>query len=147
LACTLAWVKIPALKYYFTSQCNPWWYYFMPIYEYQCQACQHEIEALQKMSDSPLLDCPQCGEASLKKKVSAVAFRLKGSGWYETDFKTGDKKNLVGGGDGGDGGGSADAGAGDKSAPADSAPTKSSENKSGDSKSGDSKSGDRKKTA
>ena len=122
----------------------------MPIYEYQCQACQHQIEALQKMSDTPLLDCPQCGEASLKKKVSAAAFRLKGSGWYETDFKTGDKKNLVGGGGGGgggDGGGSADAGAGDKSAPADSAPTKSSENKSGDSKSGDSKSGDSKKTA
>ena len=118
----------------------------MPIYEYQCQACQHQIEALQKMSDTPLLDCPQCGEASLNKKVSAAAFRLKGSGWYENDFKTGDKKNLVGGGDGG---GSADAGAGagDKSAPADSAPTKSSENKSGDSKSGDSKSGDSKKTA
>ena len=116
----------------------------MPIYEYQCQACQHEIEALQKMSDTPLLDCPKCGEASLKKKVSAAAFRLKGSGWYETDFKTGNKKNLVGGGDGG---GSADAGAGDKSAPADSAPTKSSESKSSDSKSGDSKSGDTKKTA
>ncbi len=77
----------------------------MPIYEYQCQACQNQIEALQKISDTPLLDCPQCGEASLKKKVSAAAFRLKGSGWYETDFKTGNKKNLVGGGDGGDSGG------------------------------------------
>ena len=110
----------------------------MPIYEYQCQACQNQIEALQKISDTPLLDCPQCGEASLKKKVSAAAFRLKGSGWYETDFKTGNKKNLVGGGDGGagssEGGGSADAGAGDKSAPSDSGSTKSSESKSGDSK-------------
>ena len=106
----------------------------MPIYEYQCQACQNQIEALQKISDTPLLDCPQCGEACLKKKVSAAAFRLKGSGWYETDFKTGNKKNLVGGGDGGDsGGGNAGAGAGDKSAPSDSGSTKSSESKSGDS--------------
>ena len=109
----------------------------MPIYEYQCQACQNQIEALQKISDTPLLDCPQCGAASLKKKVSAAAFRLKGSGWYETDFKTGNKKNLVGGGD--SGGGSAGnagagAGAGDKSAPSDSGSTKSSESKSGDSK-------------
>ena len=110
----------------------------MPIYEYQCQACQNQIEALQKISDTPLLDCPQCGEASLKKKVSAAAFRLKGNGWYETDFKTGNKKNLVGGGDGGDGGGgsagNAGAGAGDKSASSDSGSTKSSESKSGDSK-------------
>ena len=110
----------------------------MPIHEYQCQACQNQIEALQKISDTPLLDCPQCGAASLKKKVSAAAFRLKGSGWYETDFKTGNKKNLVGGGDGGDGGGgsagNAGAGAGDKSASSDSGSTKSSESKSGDSK-------------
>ena len=107
----------------------------MPIYEYQCQACQNQIEALQKISDTPLLDCPQCGEPSLKKKVSAAAFRLKGSGWYETDFKTGNKKNLVGGDGSGEGGGSADAGAGagDKSAPSDSGATKSSESKSGDS--------------
>ena len=110
----------------------------MPIYEYQCQACQNQIEALQKIGDTLLLECPQCGEASLKKKVSAAAFRLKGSGWYETDFKTGNKKNLVGGGDGGDGGGgsagNAGAGAGDKSASSDSGSTKSSESKSGDSK-------------
>ena len=109
----------------------------MPIYEYQCQACQNQIEALQKISDTPLLDCPQCGEPSLKKKVSAAAFRLKGSGWYETDFKTGNKKNLVGGGDGGDSGsgsaGNAGAGAGDKSAPSDSGSLKSCESKSGDS--------------
>ena len=68
----------------------------MPIYEYQCQACQHQLEALQKMNDEPLLECPTCGESQLKKKISAVAFRLKGSGWYETDFKTGDKKNIAG---------------------------------------------------
>ena len=68
----------------------------MPIYEYQCQACDNRLEALQKISDAPKLDCPSCGEPALKKQVSAVAFRLKGSGWYETDFKTGDKKNLAG---------------------------------------------------
>ncbi len=66
----------------------------MPIYEYQCQACQHQLEALRKISDEPLRICPACNEPALKKKVSAVAFRLKGSGWYETDFKTGDKRNL-----------------------------------------------------
>jgi len=68
----------------------------MPIYEYQCQDCDHRVEVLQKMSDAPKVDCPACGKPSLKKKVSAVAFRLKGSGWYETDFKTGDKKNIAG---------------------------------------------------
>ncbi|PLW67983.1 FmdB family zinc ribbon protein [Pseudohalioglobus lutimaris] len=68
----------------------------MPIYEYQCQKCGGEIEALQKISDAPLTDCPECGAPELKKKVSAAAFRLKGGGWYETDFKTGSKKNLHG---------------------------------------------------
>lgn len=71
----------------------------MPIYEYQCEACSKEMEVLQKISDAPLAVCPECGEASLRKKISAAAFRLKGSGWYETDFKTGDKKNLAGGGE------------------------------------------------
>jgi putative FmdB family regulatory protein len=71
----------------------------MPIYEYQCQDCGKKLEALQKISDDPLLDCPGCGAAALKKKVSAAAFRLKGGGWYETDFKTGNKKNLAGGSD------------------------------------------------
>lgn len=69
----------------------------MPIYEYQCQACHEELEALRKISDEPLVDCPACGKPALKKKVSAAAFRLKGGGWYETDFKTGNKKNLAGG--------------------------------------------------
>ena len=69
----------------------------MPIYEYQCDACSSGTEVLQKISDAPLEICSECGEAALRKKISAVAFRLKGSGWYETDFKTGDKKNLAGG--------------------------------------------------
>lgn len=68
----------------------------MPIYEYQCDACGHALEALQKMADAPLSDCPSCNEAALRKKVSAAAFRLKGGGWYETDFKSGKKKNLAG---------------------------------------------------
>lgn len=68
----------------------------MPIYEYQCEACRHELEVLQKINDEPLRECPVCHELRLKKKVSAAAFRLKGGGWYETDFKTGDKKNIAG---------------------------------------------------
>ncbi len=111
----------------------------MPIYEYQCQACQKSLEALQKISDAPLLDCPQCGKPALKKQVTAATFRLKGGGWYETDFKTGNKKNLVSGGDG--------AGSGDKAAASSSAESKTSESKTSESKSGDSKSGDSKKTA
>ncbi|MCG8317418.1 MAG: zinc ribbon domain-containing protein [Pseudomonadales bacterium] len=67
----------------------------MPIYEYQCQACGHEKEALQKMSDSALTECPACGQNELKKMISAAGFRLKGGGWYETDFKSGAKKNLA----------------------------------------------------
>ena len=67
----------------------------MPIYEYQCEGCGHSFEALQKISDAPLLHCPACGAAHLKKLVSAASFRLKGGGWYETDFKTGDKKQLA----------------------------------------------------
>ena len=71
----------------------------MPIYEYQCQKCGNELEALQKISDAPLTDCPECGAPELRKKISAAAFRLKGGGWYETDFKTGNKKNLHGSSD------------------------------------------------
>jgi putative FmdB family regulatory protein len=69
----------------------------MPIYEYQCQSCGEMIEVLQKLSDAPLVVCTACGKPDLRKKVSAAAFRLKGGGWYETDFKTGDKKNLAAG--------------------------------------------------
>lgn len=67
----------------------------MPIYEYECQSCGHQLEAIQKMSDAPLQDCPQCAKATLKKRISAAGFRLSGGGWYETDFKTGSKKNLT----------------------------------------------------
>ena len=59
----------------------------MPIYEYRCAACGHELETLQKLSDSPLTDCPSCGQSRLTKLVSAAGFQLKGSGWYATDFK------------------------------------------------------------
>ena len=68
----------------------------MPIYEYLCSQCGHHLEALQKLSDEPLVFCPECSEAALKKQVSAAAFRLKGTGWYETDFKSGKKKNVAG---------------------------------------------------
>ena len=78
----------------------------MPIYEYQCGACEHQCQALRKISDAPLTLCPECGKDTLTKKISAAGFRLKGNGWYETDFKSGKKKNL-----------------------ADSSPKKSSENK------------------
>ena len=67
----------------------------MPIYEYECHSCGHRLEAIQKMSDAALTDCPQCNQAALKKRISAAGFRLSGGGWYETDFKTGTKKNLV----------------------------------------------------
>ena len=67
----------------------------MPIYEYQCQACGNEHEALQKMSADPLIMCPACSEPELKKKISAAGFGLKGGGWYETDFKSGSKKNVA----------------------------------------------------
>ena len=58
----------------------------MPFYEYRCSECGHELEAMQKMSDAPLRDCPGCGRPALVKLVSAAGFQLKGSGWYETDF-------------------------------------------------------------
>ena len=67
----------------------------MPIYEYRCKDCGHALEALQKMSDEPLTECPECGKPALKKQVSAPGFRLSGSGWYETDFKSGNKRNLA----------------------------------------------------
>ena len=67
----------------------------MPIYEYQCADCGFQTEVLQKISDEPLKVCPECGEGSMKKMVSAAAFRLKGGGWYETDFKSGKQKNIA----------------------------------------------------
>lgn len=70
----------------------------MPIYAYRCADCGHELEALQKVSDAPLSDCPACGAAALEKQITAAAFRLKGGGWYETDFKkdSDKRKNLHG---------------------------------------------------
>lgn len=78
----------------------------MSIYEYRCESCGHEMEAMQKMADAPLIDCPECGTPALKKLVSAAGFRLSGGGWYETDFKSGSKKNIA------DKGGSGSAGGG-----------------------------------
>lgn len=70
----------------------------MPIYEYQCEKCRHHLEALQKISDKPLRECPECGKHTLKRLLSAPLFRLAGSGWYETDFKSDkeQKRNLAG---------------------------------------------------
>ena len=67
----------------------------MPIYEYVCKKCDHTLDALQKMSDDPLLDCPECGEPALKRLLSAPRFRLKGKGWYETDFKKDNQRNVL----------------------------------------------------
>ena len=70
----------------------------MPIYEYQCDACEGIFDALRKLSDPPLTQCRLChAEGQVRKNVTAPAFRLKGSGWYETDFKKGGKRNLAGG--------------------------------------------------
>lgn len=80
----------------------------MPIYEYECKGCGHRLEAIQKFSDSPLVECPKCAAHELRKLISAPAFRLKGGGWYETDFKSGDKRNLAGEGSSGGSSGSSD---------------------------------------
>ncbi len=96
----------------------------MPIYEYQCDSCGHTFESLQDINDDPLVDCPACQQPHLKKLMSAAAFRLKGAGWYETDFKRDGKKNLAEADSSRDG--------------------KSGESKSSDSKPSDSKPSDRK---
>ena len=67
----------------------------MPIYEYACKKCDHTLDALQKMSDAPLVECPECGEPQLRRLISAPRFRLKGQGWYETDFKKDKQRNLL----------------------------------------------------
>ena len=67
----------------------------MPIYEYKCDECNHVLDALQKVSDKPLADCPECGKSSLRRLISAPNFRLKGEGWYETDFKKENRKNVA----------------------------------------------------
>ena len=67
----------------------------MPIYEYKCSKCEHQFELIQRFSDNPVEICPECNKKAVSKLVSAPSFRLKGGGWYETDFKTGSKKNIV----------------------------------------------------
>jgi putative FmdB family regulatory protein len=69
----------------------------MPFYEYECSNCKFYVEALQKISDAPIKKCPSCGKQTMKKLVSAPVFRLKGEGWYETDFKSDEekKRNLA----------------------------------------------------
>jgi len=89
----------------------------MPIYEYQCSICGHQLESLQKLSDAPLTDCPECGKSALQKQISAAGFRLSGGGWYETDFKSGAKRNVAekdnkGGSKGGSGSGESGSGGG-----------------------------------
>ncbi|MEZ5593185.1 MAG: zinc ribbon domain-containing protein [Gammaproteobacteria bacterium] len=102
----------------------------MPIYEYHCDSCGHELEVMQKLADAPLTDCPECETSALRKKISAVGFRLKGSGWYETDFKSGNKKNLA---EGGSSESKAEADSGTKSeSKADTKTASKSESKSGD---------------
>jgi putative FmdB family regulatory protein len=127
----------------------------MPIYEYRCGACGHLLDALQKINDDPLRDCPSCAEPKLKRLISRPSFRLKGSGWYETDFKSGKerKRNLAeGGGDGdrkpADGDGQKSDSKPPDSKPPDSKPpdskpseSKPSESKPSESKSGEGKSG------
>lgn len=66
----------------------------MPIYDYQCSHCEHKLEVIQKISDVPLTQCPRCLKDTFKKCVTAPSFRLGGNGWYETDFKSGKKKNI-----------------------------------------------------
>lgn len=75
----------------------------MPIYEYECKSCGHTLEAIQKMAEDPLTDCPGCNKPELRRLISAAGFRLKGGGWYETDFKSGSKRNVADSPSGGDG--------------------------------------------
>ena len=123
----------------------------MPIYEYRCQACGIELEKLQKLSDPLLVVCPECGRETLVKLVSASSFRLKGGGWYETDFKTGKKKHGAGEADNaGDTAGKAgDKAAGNEatstaSKEGDGARSESKGNNSGDSNKGSDNSSDKK---
>ena len=67
----------------------------MPIYAYKCESCGHTKDVLQKMSDAPLTDCPQCGAPAFRKQVTAAGFQLKGSGWYVTDFRGGGGATAV----------------------------------------------------
>ncbi len=110
----------------------------MPIYEYKCKSCGHELEKLQRMNDPALLECPACNKSELKRLVSAARFRLKGSGWYETDFKKDNKKNLHDSGDSGSGASKSDTSKSDTSK-SDTSKPGTSDSKSG-TKSADTKS-------
>ncbi len=107
----------------------------MPIYEYACKSCGHTLDALQKMSDDPLVDCPECGAAELKRLLSAPRFRLKGEGWYETDFKKDNQRNLAKGDGEPDKKSTADAGkSGDQKDTASANPSKKAESTKTESK-------------
>ena len=109
----------------------------MPIYEYRCSACGFEKDALQKLSDPRLVECPSCGKPALVKLVSAAGFQLKGSGWYATDFKSSGKKPSAE---------KSETAKSDSGTPetAGSGESKSGESKAGESKSGDTKSSETK---
>ena len=97
----------------------------MPIYEYRCEECGADHEALRRISDPPLTTCPACGAEALRKRVSAAGFRLAGTGWYETDFKSKDRQRNLAGGGKDEAKPSGDAGKADaKPAASDSKPTK-----------------------
>ena len=86
----------------------------MPIYEYLCQSCGHKLEKLQRLSDPTLTDCPECKQSELRRLMSAAGFRLKGAGWYETDFKQDNKRNLAESTNGKEEGGTKSESSGDK---------------------------------
>lgn len=111
----------------------------MPIYEYRCEECGHQFDALQKISEDPLTECPACHQPALKKLVSAPNFRLKGGGWYETDFKTDKdkKRNLADDGKA----------SGDKASSADKPKSESKSKDAGATKTAKTKSGDGGKAA
>ena len=112
----------------------------MPIYEYRCASCGHELEALQKLSDAPLTECPACHKPDLQKLVSAAGFQLKGSGWYVTDFRNSGGKPAATGTAAGKTANAAGAGA-NAGATGAGSDTSSTDGKSGESKSGESKAG------
>jgi putative FmdB family regulatory protein len=107
----------------------------MPIYAYRCSACGFEKDALQKLSDAPLTQCPQCGQETFSKQVTAAGFQLKGSGWYVTDFRGGNKPATTAPktGEAASSGGATPAAGGDASSGAgSSAPAAGSSSSSGD---------------
>ena len=122
----------------FWAFCPFVWILAMPIYEYRCENCEHELDALQSINEARLTDCPECGKATLKKKVSAPGFRLKGGGWYETDFKGKDdkKRNL----------GTSDSTSGDKEASKEGSKKSGGDSGSGSGSSTESKSSDSSKS-